>query len=101
MTRRRVSVLVAVIALFGAAEFDRREGWRIDGQLSGVDWLVWKCGLSARSARDKLQVAHELRHRPAVAEAFADGLLSYSKVRVICRITDVDEETDRFLLKLA
>jgi hypothetical protein len=25
------------------AEFDRREGWRLDGQLSGVDWLVWRC----------------------------------------------------------
>ncbi|HEX2273931.1 MAG TPA: hypothetical protein VHG90_08675, partial [Acidimicrobiales bacterium] len=43
------------------AEFDSREGWRDDGQLSGVDWLVWRCGLSARTARDKLRVAHELR----------------------------------------
>ena len=49
------------------AEFDRRAGWSADGQLSCVDWLVWRCGLSRRTARDKLQVAHELRRRPATA----------------------------------
>ena len=83
------------------AEFDRREGWRLDGQLSGVDWLVWRCGMSGRTARDKVRVAHELRRRPAIAAAFAAGALSYSKVRAITRITDATEETDRFLLKLA
>ncbi|MDQ4133889.1 MAG: HNH endonuclease [Actinomycetota bacterium] len=83
------------------AEFDRREGWRADGRLSGVDWLVWRCGLATRTARDKLRVAHELRRRPLVAEAFASGSLSYCKVRAITRITDVDEECDHRLLALA
>ncbi|MGH9281077.1 MAG: DUF222 domain-containing protein, partial [Acidimicrobiales bacterium] len=59
------------------AEFDRREGWHLDGQLSAAGWLVWRCGMSARTARDKLRVAHELRRRPAVAEAFGAGRLSY------------------------
>jgi hypothetical protein len=36
-----------------------------------------------------------------VAEAFAGGSLSYCKVRAITRITDVDEECDRWLLALA
>ncbi|HEX2274013.1 MAG TPA: DUF222 domain-containing protein [Acidimicrobiales bacterium] len=83
------------------AEFDRREGWRADGRLSGVDWLVWRCGLATRTARDKLRVAQELRRRPLIAEAFASGSLSYCKVRAITRITDVDEECDRWLLALA
>ena len=83
------------------AEFDRREAWRADGQLSCVDWLVWRCGLSARTARDKLRVAHELRRRPSVQDAFAAGSLSYSKVRAITRITDAGDETDAWLLKLA
>ncbi len=61
------------------AEFDLREGWYGDGQLSAVDWLVWRCGMSARTARDKLRVAHELRRRPVVADAFASGKLSYCK----------------------
>src|SRR5438067_686310 len=83
------------------AEFDRREGWRLDGQLSGVDWLVWKCGFRPRTARDKLRVAHELRLRPAVAAAFAAGRLSYSKVRAITHITGAGEETDEWLLRVA
>ena len=83
------------------AEWDLREGWYLDGQLSGVDWLVWRCGMCARTARDKLRVAHELRRRPAVAEAFASGRLSYCKVRAITRVTDADEDTDAWLVRLA
>lgn len=83
------------------AEFDRREGWYLDGQLSAVDWLAWRLGMSVRTARDKLRVAHELRRRPAVAEALADGRLSYCKVRALTRVTDGGEETDRWLLALA
>jgi uncharacterized protein DUF222 len=83
------------------ADFDRREGWYLDGQLSCVDWLVWKCGLSRRTAYERVRVAHELRRRPAIRDAFARGELSYSKVRAITRIEGADEETDRWLLKLA
>ena len=36
-----------------------------------------------------------------VAAAFADGVLSYTKTRAICRIAGADEETDRWLLKVA
>ncbi len=62
---------------------------------------MWRCGLSARTARDKLRVTHELRRRPLVAQAFSSGACSYCKVRAITRITDVDEECDRWLLALA
>ncbi|HEX3394231.1 MAG TPA: DUF222 domain-containing protein [Acidimicrobiales bacterium] len=83
------------------AEYDRREGWRADAQLSCVDWLVWRCGLSRRTAHEKLRVAHELQRRPAVREGFSAGALSYSKVRAITRITGAGDETDEWLLKLA
>jgi uncharacterized protein DUF222/HNH endonuclease len=83
------------------AEFDRREGWRADGQLSGVDWLVWRCGLSRNTAWERLRVAHELRRRPTVRASFAAGELSYSKVRAITRVKGADDDTDRWLLKLA
>src|SRR5436305_9547336 len=68
------------------AEFDRREGWRNDGQLSCVDWLVWRCGMSRKTAYDRVRVAHELKRRPAVRERFESGTLSYSKVRAITRV---------------
>ncbi len=83
------------------AEFDRREGWFLDGQLSCVDWLIWKCGLSRATAYDKLRVAHELRRRPSVREAFRSGDLSYSKVRAIIRVAGANDDTDEWLLRVA
>src|SRR5947209_7100039 len=47
------------------------------------------------------EVAHELARRPVVRDAFAAGALSYTKVRAITRVTATDNETDRWLLKLA
>jgi hypothetical protein len=83
------------------AEFDRRYGWEDDGELSPTDWLVSRCGLSRVTAREKLRVAHELELRPAVHAAFAAGSLSYTKVRAITRIAGANEDTDRWLLRLA
>ena len=57
--------------------------------------------MSARTARDKLRVAHELRRRPLVADVFASGRLSYCKVRAITRVVGDDAEVDRWLLRLA
>src|SRR4051812_20761530 len=68
------------------AEFDRREGWRSDGHLSCVDWLVWRCGMRRATAYDRVRVAHELKRRPEVRARFEAGALSYSKVRAITRV---------------
>jgi hypothetical protein len=57
--------------------------------------------MGARTARDKLRVAHELRRRPVVAQSFGAGSLSYSQVRAITRIPRADEDTDRWLMRLA
>jgi hypothetical protein len=83
------------------AEFDRREGWRCDGHLSCLDWLMWRCGMSRRTAQDRVRVAHELGRRPRIRELFLAGEVSYSKVRAITRITRVDEETDARILEVA
>src|SRR5947209_14098654 len=85
----RITVLTARW-LTVLAEFDRREGWRNDGQLSCVDWLVWRCGMSRRTAFERVRVAHELKRRPTVRERFETGTLSYSKVRAITRVKGAD-----------
>ncbi|MCU1451113.1 MAG: endonuclease, partial [Acidimicrobiales bacterium] len=87
--------------LSALAEFDTRYGWWEDGEVSCVDWLVSRCGLSRVTAREKLRVAHELQRRPLVNVAFAKGSLSYTKVRAMTRVTGANEDTDRWLLKLA
>ena len=75
--------------------------WRLDGQLSCVDWLMWRTRMARATAYEKLRIAHELRRRPAVRAAFADGRLSYSAARVITRIDGPDPEVDERLIDLA
>ena len=98
--RRRISAAEARW-LAMVAEFDRRNGWVTAGCLSMVDWLMSKCGMARSTAKERVRVAHELRRRPLVAEQFASGTLSYSKVRAITRVTDADEAVDRALLAVA
>ncbi len=75
------------------AEYDRRAGHEAWGCRTIAHWLSWHCGLDMRSAREKVRVAHALEELPLVAEQFAAGRLSYSKVRAITRVaTPANEE---------
>ena len=68
------------------AEFDRRRGWEQWGCRSLVHWLGWHCALDERAAREKVRVARALTECSLICELFAQGRLSYSKVRAISRI---------------
>src|SRR5665213_3473656 len=83
------------------AEFDRDEGWALDGQLHCSAWLTWRCGLARSTAYEKLRMAHELSRRAVVQDAFAGGEISYSAARAICSLDDVTEEVDTALVDLA
>lgn len=83
------------------AEFDLAGDWRADGQLSCAHWLVFQLRMARATAYEKVQVAHELRRRPVVAEAFADGRISYSATRTLTRIQDTDHDVDVALVNLA
>jgi hypothetical protein len=74
------------------AEFDRREGWNVWGCHSAVHWLNWRLGIGDRTGYEKLRVAHRLVECALTAEAFANGELSYSKVRAITRIATPETE---------
>lgn len=67
-------------------EFDEREGWAGPGVRSCAHWLSWRCGMALYTARDHVRVARRLRGLPVTAETFAEGRLSYTKVRAICRV---------------
>jgi hypothetical protein len=49
-------------------------------------------GVSLSAAREKVRTAHALRTLPAIAAAFADGRLSYSKVRALTRVAHAHDE---------
>lgn len=53
------------------------------------------------TAFEKVRIARELCRRPIIAEAFADGRLSYSAVRAITRVRAPEPAADTALVKLA
>ncbi|MCY7300482.1 MAG: HNH endonuclease [Ilumatobacteraceae bacterium] len=83
------------------AEFDRRLGWQQWECHSCVAWMAWQLGLDARTAREKLRVAHALAVSPLIAQQMRLGRLSYSKVRAITRITEPANEASLVDIALA
>ncbi|HEV7870433.1 MAG TPA: DUF222 domain-containing protein [Modestobacter sp.] len=81
------------------AEFDERGGWAGVGIRSCAHWLAWQCGMSPGAAREHVRVARALGGLPLTAAAFADGRLSYSKVREVTRVADAGTEVE--LVELA
>ena len=72
--------------------FDERYGWAKWGCANCSEWLAWRCGLSVSAAREKVRTANALRKLPAISAAFADGRLSYSKVRALTRVATTYDE---------
>ncbi|MFT6434595.1 MAG: hypothetical protein ACJAVI_002644 [Candidatus Azotimanducaceae bacterium] len=79
--------------------FDECGGWHGDGIKSFSHWLNWKIGMGNVMAREKVRVAKALRDLPLIDAAFAEGVLSYTKVRAMSRIATTANES--FLLQIA
>ena len=73
-------------------EFDDRMGWSKWSFLNCAEWLAWRCGISLSAAREKVRTAQALRSLPATGAAFAEGRLSYSKVRALTRVVEWHDE---------
>ena len=74
------------------AEFDREQGYARHGLANTAQWLNWQCGIGAVAAREKVRVARALEQLPEIADAFAKGEISYSKVRAMTRVaTEANE----------
>src|SRR5262245_40899098 len=73
-------------------DFDDRFGFAKWGLPSCAEWLAWRCGLSLSAAREKVRTTQALRSLPAISAAFADGSLSYSKVRALTRVAALHDE---------
>jgi len=81
------------------AEYDAREGWASWGCQSCAHWVAWQCGITPGVAREHVRVARRLVELPLIRAAFAEGELSYSKVRALTRVENVEREQE--LLDLA
>jgi hypothetical protein len=73
-------------------DFDDRFGWKKWAYQSCAEWLSWRANISLSAAREKVRTAHALRSLPAIAAAFAEGRLSYSKVRALTRVAQLHDE---------
>jgi hypothetical protein len=78
-------------------EFDEQKGWEYLGFPNCASWLNFKCGIDMNTARERVRVAHALAKLPNVDKHFAEGAISYSKVRAISRVADATNE-DYFLM---
>ena len=72
-------------------EFDVRGGWS-NGFRSCAEWLSWRVGLDLGAAREKVRVARALATLPRLAQALAQGELSYAKVRALTRVATPETE---------
>ena len=73
-------------------EFDDRFGWKKWTFKSCAEWLAWRSSICLSAAREKVRSAHALRSLPAISAAFAEGRLSYSKVRALTRVAHACDE---------
>ena len=80
-------------------EFDCRVAWADWGVPSMAHWLGWRCGIGLVAAREHVRLAHALAELPKTAACFAEGRISYSKVRALTRVATA--ETEGFFLNVA
>jgi hypothetical protein len=83
------------------AEFDRRDGWGGWGMRSAAHWLSLHCGMRLGAARERVRVARALPRLPLVRAAFAEGRLSYCKVRALTRVATPVTEPELVEVALA
>jgi hypothetical protein len=73
-------------------EFDDRFGYAKWSFKTCAEWLAWRSGISLSAAREKVRTAQALRKLSAISAAFADGRLSYTKVRALTRVAREHDE---------
>ena len=73
-------------------EFDQQRYWEDLGFTSCAHWLNFKCGLGLHAARERLRMAQALVRLPKIRSGFAEGRLSFSKVRAMTRVATPENE---------
>ncbi len=97
--------LVALSARMNAAEYVMLERIReLEDVISIQDWtfpqwLSWRLNMATATAYERVRVARALKGLPSISGAFAEGRLTYSKVRILTRMANA--ETDATYLQYA
>jgi len=73
-------------------EAERLRIWRHLGYSSLVEYMEMELGYSPRAALERLRVANAIVELPTIAEALAQGELSFSAVRELTRVVTPETE---------
>ena len=73
-------------------DFDMSGEWAFDNSPSCAHWVADRADIEVCTVREWLRVGHALRGVDEVARRFADGRLSYSKVKALTRLADADNQ---------
>jgi hypothetical protein len=88
---RRLSLdMSALISLL--VDFDLGGEWAFDNAPSCAHWVADRADIELCTVREWLRIGHALTVVDEVARRFADGRLSYSKVKALTRVADVDNQ---------
>lgn len=77
-----------------AAEFADGVEWAMAGSPTAAHWLADTADVEPCTAREWIRIGRKLGQLPVIAAAFADGRLSYSKVRTLTRVATAENETE-------
>jgi len=73
-------------------QFDELQGWRESGSRHCVAWMNQYLHIDMATGWDRLRVGRQLRSLPTISSLFSNGRLSWSKVRLLTRIANADNE---------
>ena len=86
---------VAAVRTGAVGEMQRRRAYESDGHRNTRDWLSHQLQEDPRQATREARLARELRDRPRLAGAFADGALSRDHATITARETRRAEPEER------
>ena len=72
--------------------FDALNGWESGGAKNCASWMNLELGIGIKLAREYLRVGRDLRDLPIVTALFRAGKLTWSKVRLLTRVANDDNE---------
>lgn len=95
---RRITALAAQVhaatasMVSMAAELDRDGSWAEDGMRSCAHWLAINIGVDLWTGSEMIRAGHALEQLPRIAAAFAEGRLSFDKVRALTKVATPEDE---------
>jgi Domain of unknown function (DUF222)/HNH endonuclease len=75
-----------------SAELDGSGGWAESGMRSCAHWLSINTGVDIWTGGEMVRAGHALETLPLLRSAFAEGRLSFDKVRAVTKVATADDD---------